>query len=613
MSEPVLTLSSERFQPSGGFAAEGVKKLLGAPKLSLMQTVLRETVQNTWDARNERDPIKYLVRLRRLTKQQVEFLRANIYAKTPPHLGKHPILQFAESKTPIVMEIADWGTRGLGGPTRADVSALADQPSNFVDFIRNIGMRHHGPVGAGTYGYGKSSLYLASQCATIIVDTLAEKGRSAERRLISAHLGETYQHRSVKYTGRHWWGAPSGEAEYVEPLTGMQARTFSEKLGMPPRAGQETGTTIMVLAPNLSSNDPREILGSIQEAILWHFWPKMLDDNGPLRRINFELEVEGQRAAFPSPESFPPLDLFVEAYRALHSGKGNCSTVECQRPIKTLGKLSISKGFRSERTPYVSTANSVVPHTSAHIAVMRPVELVVRYFEGAALPNSAQEWAGVFICDEDESVERAFAAAEPPAHDDWVPEMLQKGHQKTFVNVALRRIKQAAASFAVPSGEFSNLDSDQPTLARAADRLGKLLEGQIADGSSAGGGGTGGGGGGRSKNPVTIGNPRFIRLIEANIGLEAEFEVRIKNQSGSELRVTAVPGAVIDGALSGEQTGPNGQPIRVRGWETTGGKSLGLGPNLTVPRRTDETYRIRITVPPMTATSVSVERAGGRS
>lgn len=110
-------------------------------------------------------------------------------------------------------------------------------------------------------------------------------------------------------------------------------------------------------------------------------------------------------------------------------------------------------------------------------------------------------------------------------------------------------------------------------LARAADRLGKLLEGQLTDGSSSGGGGDGGGGG-RSKNAVKIGTPRFIRLVESGLGsVEAEFEVWIRNQSGSELKVTAVAGAVIDGALSGEQIGPNGQPIRVRGWETAGGKS----------------------------------------
>jgi hypothetical protein len=364
MPESSLSLSSERFHPSGGFAAEGIKKLLGAPSLSLMQTVHRETVQNTWDARNGKDQIRYLVRLRRLTKEQIEFLSENIYSKTPPSNGAHPILQFIKSKSPIVMEIADWGTRGLGGPTRADVTVLDGQPSNFVNFVRNIGMRHHGPPGAGTYGYGKSSLYLASQCSTIIVDTLAETRHSVERRFISAHLGEAYEHRSVKYTGRHWWGLPSTKAmDFVEPLVSAEARLFSKELGMPARSGRETGTSIMMLSPVLPSDDPMEILGGIQEAILWHFWPKMLDDKGPLGRIIFELEVEGIRASFPSPESFPPLDLFVEAYRGLHAADASSSTVQCLRPMKTLGRLSMRKGFRNERKASVNGSNSIIPRT----------------------------------------------------------------------------------------------------------------------------------------------------------------------------------------------------------------------------------------------------------
>jgi hypothetical protein len=605
MSESILSLSSERFHPSGGFAAEGIKKLLGAPSLSLMQTVLRETVQNSWDARNGKEQIKYLVRLRRLTKEQIEFLRESVYSKTPPHSDVHPILQFIKSKSPIVMEIADWGTRGLGGPTRADVTVLDGQPSNFVNFVRNIGMRHHGPPGGGTYGYGKSSLYLASQCSTIIVDSLAETRHSVERRFISAHLGEAYEHRSVKYTGRHWWGLPSAKAlDFVEPLLSAEARQFSKELGMPTRSGRETGTSIMILSPVLPSDDPVEILGGIQEAILWHFWPKMLDDKGPLGRIVFELEVEGIRASFPSPESFPPLDLFVEAYRGLNTA--DSSTVKCLRPIKVLGKLSMRKGFRNERKAYVSGSNSIIPRTSSHIAVMRPVELVVRYFEGVPLPNQIQEWAGVFVCDEDEEVERAFAASEPPAHDDWVPEMLKKGPQKTFVNVALKRIKEAAASFAQPAVSGYDADSEQPSLARAADRLGKLLGGQLDEGelssrkkSSS-----------KGKSALSIAAPQFVKLSENGPSVEALFQVKIKNRSAAEFKVTAVAGVVIDGALSSEQTGPNGQLVRVRGWETAAGKVIAMGPNFTVPSYSDDTYQIRTTVPALTATAVSVEMGG---
>jgi hypothetical protein len=423
------------------------------------------------------------------------------------------------------------------------------------------------------------------------------------------HLGEAYEYRSVKYTGRHWWGLPSAKAmDFVEPLVSAEARLFSKELGMPARSGRETGTSIMMLSPVLSSDDPVEILGGIQEAILWHFWPKMLDDKGPLGRIIFELEVEGIRASFPSPESFPPLDLFVEAYRGLHAADASSSTVQCLRPIKTLGRLSMRKGFRNERKAYVNGSNSIIPRTSSHIAVMRPVELVVRYFEGVPLPNQVQEWAGVFVCDEDEEVERAFAASEPPAHDDWVPEMLKKGHQKTFVNVALRKIKDAAATFAQPAVSSYDADSEQPSLARAADRLGKLLGGQPDEETSSSRKKSP-----KEKSPLTIGVPQFVKLSENGPSVEALFQVRIKNRSAAEFKVTAIAGVVIDGALSSEQTGPNGQTVRVRGWETSAGKVVAAGPIFTVPRNSDDTYRIRTTVPNLTATAVSIEMTGERS
>lgn len=330
-----IKLWSERFGASGGFAAEGVKKLLGTPKLSLLQTVLRETVQNTWDARNGKQPIRYLIRLRRLKPAQITFLKNSVFNNLPPSTGEHPISRFLNSENPIVMEIADWGARGLGGPTRADVATGDGKVANFANFVRNIGMAHTGRSGGGTYGYGKSSVYLASQCSTVIIDTLAETTGNPERRLIAAHLGEAFEVKDRKYTGRHWWGVPTSDDALVEPLLASDAGNYAKELGLPDRSAKETGTTIVILGA-LLGDKPAQILGEIQETILWHFWPKMLDDNGPLNRINFELEVEGQKGNFPSPAQFPPLDLFVEAYRGLKSGT-DCKVVQSLKPQKILG------------------------------------------------------------------------------------------------------------------------------------------------------------------------------------------------------------------------------------------------------------------------------------
>ncbi len=46
----LLELFSEPFARTGNIAADGFKKLLGCPAQDLLQTVLRESIQNSIDA-----------------------------------------------------------------------------------------------------------------------------------------------------------------------------------------------------------------------------------------------------------------------------------------------------------------------------------------------------------------------------------------------------------------------------------------------------------------------------------------------------------------------------------------------------------------------------------
>ena len=120
-----------------------------------------------------------------------------------------------------------------------------------------------------------------------------------------------------------------------------------------------------------------------------------------------------------------------------------------------------------------------MPSQSSHIALMRPAELVVNYLSGEHLPSEMIEYGGVFICDDD--VESAFAASEPPSHDEWIPDYLT-GHDKTFVNVALRRIRERLKEFVAgedPQPEGGDLD--RTALGPLADSLGGLLIGQAGE------------------------------------------------------------------------------------------------------------------------------------
>src|SRR5262249_43374967 len=161
----------------------------------------------------------------------------------------------------------------------------------------------------------------------------------------------------------------------------------------------------------------------------------------------------------------PPLDLFCKAMRAARQADGNeVVAIASLRPQKHLGYLAIERGLRSARIPLVEEG-SLFTAVSQHIALMRPIQLVVRYMKGSALPDENLEWAGVFLVDDDEEVERAFAFSEPPAHDDWVPGNLERGPPRTYVRVALGRLEAAAMAVGAPPAGIPETTMDGPPLA----------------------------------------------------------------------------------------------------------------------------------------------------
>jgi hypothetical protein len=571
-------------------AGDGARKLLGAPPLTPLQAVIRESGQNSWDARRGASCVRFEVRLRSLTPSEATVLREQVFAELPvPPASRDSLRGFLDGRHQLVLEVSDFGTVGLGGPTRADVAPAAGQSPRFVNFVRNIGVARNTPQGGGTYGFGKTSFYKASGCSTIIVDSLATNGAEPERRLIACHLGGEFADTNArKFTGRHWWGAPSDEDDFVEPLIGSAAAGLAQALGLPARGADDTGTTVAVLMPQVDSVDAA--IAEIREALLWFFWPKMVAIDGEPAAMEFALVAEGSEVSIPPPETFPPLDLYVEAFLEVKRKTAASRVVMCGNPIKQLGRMAISRGFRGDRR--MLAQDSLVPQTSFHVALMRPVELVVRYLEGRELGQGSHEWAGVFICSDEEEVERAFAASEPPAHDDWCPTNLEDRRPKMFVNVALRRIREIAGQIIYPRLNPAGSAPDQPPLAKAASRLGGLAPLQPDD-QTAGSGRTLRG----TRRRWTVQPARYISIKDVEQGVEALFQVVALNSSSAPLRITATPGLVIDDRVSGEVELPDGGTISIRAWERPDGSVLSSGNVVEVGPGETADMRVRVRIP----------------
>ena len=551
-----LTLFSEPYSPSGNMAANGVRKLLGAPRLDLLQTVVREAVQNCCDAAKNGQGPKVRFRLRRLTDAEVETLQDRVLTDLPDHPEtSDPVRDFLDLEDRWVLEICDFGTTGLTGPTRADLPAAPGERTDFINFLRDIGTRRDTDLGGGTYGFGKSALYLASKCSLIIVDSETRSGGKPVRRLLGAQLGETYvsllENEERRFTGRHWWGVAEQQERFADPLEGEAAASLAHDLGMPHRSSGDTGTSIMILDPQFVDDNIDDVIGAIQEGLLWHFWPRMMSDVPASRKLDVTIELDGEPQPIPAPESMPPLDLFCDAMLGIRRGHSNVRKVESYRPAADLGRLNIVKGYRGDRMPLRPDGETLFPATCRHIAVMRPVELVVRYYDdGDPLPQRGFEWAGVFVTSKDPEIERAFADAEPPAHDDWQPDMLpKKSWGRTYVRVALSRIRDVAGAVAGGTSPEDAGHRDGPSLGHVADLFGRALG--SANRQGAGPHARGAGGGGGARRPYNISRPAFERLVEEKGRGCALFRSEVRNEAGLHLQLRLEPSIVVDGGSTG--------------------------------------------------------------
>ncbi|TDK53345.1 hypothetical protein [Antarcticimicrobium luteum] len=453
-----------------------------------------------------------------------------------------------------LLEIADFNTSGLAGPTRADVTA-GEEALDFVNFLRNVGAARDTHHGGGTYGYGKTSLYALSRASTIIADTQTTCDGISVRRIMGCHLGDAFEAvthgERRRFTGRHWWGRDDAEGG-VEPIEGAEATELSELLGFPQRDENRPGTTIAIVAPHVDRGE--DLRAELVETVLWNFWPRMCSFTPTERKIDVRLEFEGEQVTIPAPENYPPLDLYAEALRNVRGeGDGEVTTIRSARPIADLGHLAIVRGLHAPRNLMALRDESPMREQAHSIALMRPVELVVRYLPGEAFADKRFEWAGVFICSKEDEIEKAFAVAEPPAHDDWIPDMLPKGRAKTYVNVALRELKLAAATYVQPKAALGAGEDRGPSVAKTAAKLGRLLS--KTSGKGPGRATSLGGAGSRKK--ITISAPRFTGLELHDGQRVARFEAELTNDgSRPELLLQVSPHLVLDGSSTSAEDLP---------------------------------------------------------
>ncbi|WP_166531524.1 hypothetical protein [Blastococcus xanthinilyticus] len=610
---------SQPFPPTGAIASEGIRNQLGRPPVDPLTVFVRETAQNSWDARLPDVETVYRLELTTVAPTHRPTWERLL---TPPagvqeHLGVGRAVRTPNLR---LLSVVDRGTKGLGGPTRAD--QLADGRRDWISFVLNVGEKRDTTQGGGTYGYGKAVLYRLSRVGTILVYTrTADEHGGLSSRLIGIALGSSFDNRgrvdteSRPFTGRHWWG--DVRDDHVEPLLGEDADEVARSLGLTPFGPGESGTTLVVIDPDLDEFDDMDHAARhLADTIAWQLWPIMLPERGA-QRLTPEVVSSGVPHPVPDPARTYPLRMFVAAYRGLKSDAA--TTLESGNPRKRLGRFALE---RAVVVPMTAGAASMAagfagvegdPH---HVCLMRSPELVVRYYEGPTTSSVHSVYAGVFRADDD--LDEVYAASEPPTHDNWVYEQLT-GPDRTFVRVTFTRLREQLTVFRAPVQAAVSTRS-RTALGAASSYLGGLVAAAFAAApenstASAGvrrsqGAATAGGtrpessGAVDDRRPAAAGRARVTTLVEphleeiegalvvvARYGIDALGSVRLE----ARLAVATWEGREDEPPAGAERP-------RVRHWSTPDGVVAGDSCTLVGPAEVD----LVVTPVPDTATEIGL-------
>lgn len=586
---------SQPFPPEGSQTASGIRRQLGQSGLNPTTVLVRESVQNSWDARLPRSEggqgrISVTFSLDRLGARAIAWRDILLNENGEgPHLGNEMSLKKCLRSDDYILTISDRGTTGLGGPLRADEPVKDGQTPNFVQFIRNVGEPRDQENGGGTYGFGKGILYSFSQCSTILVRTRCPDSDDFPKRLIGASLGDTFESSDGRrHTGRHWWGtiAPDG---IPDPIVGNEVGTLSERLGLS-GVSEDTGTDVCVVAPSLDQEgidgDPRKLADMIVSAIVWNLWPKMGSAIRP-RSIDFRVLVDGEEIAIPEIETLPVLSSLSSALDQVHQMEKDRYTDPNMVERRTTTHPPIVGALALERTmadfppvrrlppsAVAAVKNCPIERPFRHVARMRTAELVVDYLPCVPFKLSEIGYVGVYRASR--QADEFFAESEPPTHDAWNAGGLSgtargvvQGH-KTFIN---RRVGEFVG------GGDGTASKTVRGLGRLASTLGALI--LTSTGTAPSEQPSRGRSSGRKtakKSRVVV--PAHVEMTSDGPLIRAVVEVPEPNSS---LRwVTATAEVMVAGGKKEKDAPVGALKAEISGWRSEDGSDIRTGQTLSV-------------------------------
>jgi hypothetical protein len=491
MSDYHLKRYSKR-RTAGDQTSGGRGKLLRpSTDLSRIELVIRETLQNSWDAADEDWYPAYGVRVYEVSERTKALLKNSIFTDLPDSLAL--LEESLDTSGLHAIEIYDRGTSGLDGPYRASDVAASGEPNNFNSFVFDIGTTKDSSSSGGTFGFGKTATFEISSAHSVVYWTRCRTSSGKlEHRLIAASLHEPYAENGARYTGAHWWGDPADDD--IVPLRGPMAAKLGESIFHTHFGDDETGTSILILDPVISfvptdidgdgipdiiekipartTDQAQHLVSQITDAIAKNAWPKVIPfdsdpEHSPMAISVYQGDDELDTTALIRARFSRFADSLIRVREAQNDQE---STMFAERPSLILreetypirirpsrSNTTLQDAYLGDRTDNIvghlhmvaslqQPNETLVPQSGNALCLMRnEAELVVQYDPLTELENPAVHWHGVFKPVKE--ADKHFRATEPSTHDSWNPSSAESEVSNDLVRRALASVRRKAREF----------------------------------------------------------------------------------------------------------------------------------------------------------------------
>jgi hypothetical protein len=383
------------------------------------QHIVRECTQNALDARFPAGgQVRIEIQLRQIPTASIPGLAALRTAiqssrdywrgndKTETFCAK--ALSWTEGEELAVLEVADYGTKGLDG-------ADGERNGSWFGLVQSGGVSINQDDAGGAFGIGKKAPFAGSFARTIFYSTLNRSG------------GRAFQGVSTLTTHLDTTGNKTQAAGFIgQTENGIACcKSVREPLNIPePFRRTEPGTSIFIIAyRHLGADDWADAY--IREAVE-NFWPA-------IHRGSLIFQIGDQRvdtttlpalmARFSGDQDF--------ASRFYYRAVANQNRREWQAILPRLGSCRL----------YLVSGDTTYPKK---VCMTRQIGMVIY---AAQRFRSYRPFAGLFICDSHEG-NAYLRQLEPPRHNEWnasraddVPEakrVLQ--NVRNWINQCLREL-----------------------------------------------------------------------------------------------------------------------------------------------------------------------------